>query len=634
MIRFKEVSLRRGGRLLFEHATLAIRSGQKIGITGANGVGKSSLFDLLRGELHPDAGELYMPPALALAHVAQETQPSPRPAIEYVMDADKELRTIEAELQRAEKRLDGSAMARLHARLDAIGGYTARVRAGRLLSGLGFKRGDEEKPFGEFSGGWRVRLNLAQALMCRSDLLLLDEPTNHLDLDAVIWLRDWLASYPGTLLLIAHDRDFLDELADHILHIEDQAVSLYAGNYSAFEARRAEALTQQQAAYEKQQRESAHIRAFIDRFRAKASKARQAQSRIKALAKLELIARAHVDSPFRFAFAKPDKLPNPLLSLDQASVAYGEKLVLEDIRLSLSPGDRIGLLGPNGAGKSTLMKLLAGIVQPKAGTRETAQDLHLGYFSQHQVEQLHFDSSPLQHLQKLDRAASEKTLRSFLGGFGFSGEKALAAVAPFSGGEKARLALALLLYRKPNLLLLDEPTNHLDLDMRDALGFALQEFAGAFIIVSHDRHLLRTLADAFWLVAEGTVRPFDGDLDAYRQWLTSRLEHDRPEAAIAETSRKERRRQGAEKRQQLKSFQVAFQRAEARLDQLMDERARLDSLLTDTALYEGPAKEPLKASLLAKSRLEPQLREAEAAWLEAGAALELAADQLASEAAH
>jgi ATP-binding cassette subfamily F protein 3 len=624
MIHFQDVSLRRGGTLLFEHATLAIHPGQKIGVTGANGSGKSSLFALLLGDIQADAGDLVMPPGLVLAHLAQESHASAEPAVEYVMDGDKELRAIEAGLQQAEKDVDGIAAARLHARLDGIGGYTARARAGRLMSGLGFRREDAERPFAEFSGGWRVRLNLAKALMCRSDLLLLDEPTNHLDLDAAMWLQDWLAGYRGTLLLISHDRDVLDETTDHTIHIDDRKVSLHSGNYSAFQTRRAELLAQQQAAYERQQCESDHIRAFVDRFRAKATKARQAQSRLKALAKMELIARARVDSPFRFTFQQPDKLPNPLLRLEQADAAYGSRTVLQGINLCLSPGDRIGLLGPNGAGKSTLIKLLAGTLEPVHGVREAAQDLRLGYFSQHQVDQLRFDWTPLQHLRDLDPRATEKALRSVLGGFGFSGEKALAEVAPFSGGEKARLALALLLYQKPNLLLLDEPTNHLDIELRDALTLALLEFAGALVVVSHDRHLLRASADDFWLIADGGVRSFSGDLAEYRRWLTNRCDQEPPRAESSEASRKHHRRQEAAKRQQLRPLQVALQQAEVRLDQLLEERTRLEHLLTDSALYHHSAKERLKALLAAKSQLDSQVGEAEAAWLQAGEALELA----------
>jgi ATP-binding cassette subfamily F protein 3 len=623
MLSFKSVALRRGQRLLFEEASFTIHSGEKVGITGANGAGKSSLFRLILGEIHVDAGEISMPPNLDVAHVSQETPASDRAALEYVMDGDRELRVIEAELSEAEKRGDGVKLGLLYSRLEAIGGYEARARAAKLMAGLGFGPGDEAKVVSQFSGGWRMRLNLAQALMCRSDVLLLDEPTNHLDLDAVIWLQEWLSRYPGTLLLVSHDRDFLDDIVDHVLHIENQKVALYSGNYSAFEIRRAELLGQQQAAYERQQREVARVQAFVNRFRAKATKARQVQSRLKALSKLELIAAAHVDSPFKFSFLPPEKLPSPLLKLDDASVGYGTVAILNGVNLTLNPGDRIGLLGANGAGKSTLIKLLAGMLNPGSGERLEAQDLRIGYFAQHQLEQLRIDESPLQHLQKLDPKATEKDLRNFLAGFGFCGDQALAAVAPFSGGERARLALALLIYRKPNLLLLDEPTNHLDLNARDALALALQDYQGAMVLVSHDRYLLRTVADDFWLVADGKAEKFDGDLDDYRQWLSSRRAASQsPVESTTAPSRKDQRRQDAERRRALRPFQQALERAEAALEKLTSEKRRLEERLSTPALYETESKPTLQALLLEKAEIDCRLAEAESVWLEAMEALE------------
>jgi len=633
MICFKSLALRRGTRLLFEDVNLSIHPGQKVGVTGANGAGKSSLFGLILGSLHADHGELSIPPAWVIAHVAQETAAHARPAIEFVLDGDPEYRAIQTELEHEAAGDDGMRHAELHARFEQIGGYDAKARAGRLMNGLGFGPGDENRAVAEFSGGWRMRLNLAQALMCRSDLLLLDEPTNHLDLDAVIWLQDWLASYPGTLLLISHDRDFLDDITGQIVHIENQTATQYTGNYTAFETRRAEMLAQRQAAYEKQQREIAHIRSYVDRFRAQATKARQAQSRIKALARMEIISAAHADSPFDFDFLPPPKMPRPLLRLDEADVGYGDKTVVEKVELTLAPGHRIGLLGANGAGKSTLIKSLAGVLPLRAGQIIAAQDLRLGYFAQHQIEQLRMDESPLWHLQRLDPKATEKELRGFIGGFDFRGDTALSPIAPFSGGEKARLALALLIYQRPNLLLLDEPTNHLDLEMRYALSRALQDFEGALVVVSHDRYLLRTVTDEFWLVADGKAGRFDGDLEDYRKALAERRKtqvESPADTAKPAVSRKDQRRSEAEKRQQLRPLQQAFDKAEARLEKLAQSKNQLEDQLADPTIYEAANKDRLQTLLRDKASLAKELEEAELAWLEAGEALEEAAALLAS----
>ena len=526
MLTFSGLSLRRGTRLLISDASFTIYRGEKVGIVGANGCGKSSLLALILGELQPDAGKFDMPTQLVLAHVAQELDATQRAAVEFVMDGDVELRETEAAMAAAEARDAGAALGELHARYAALGGYDARSRAGRLMHGLGFSVADETRPVAAFSGGWRMRLNLAQALMCRSDLLLLDEPTNHLDLDAVLWLEEWLRSYPGTLLMIAHDREFLDRSVNRIVHIEQGAAKLYTGNYSAFEEQRAAQLAQQQSLYERQQREIRHMMSFVERFRAKASKARQAQSRLKALERMERIAPAHVDSPFEFSFLAPQKLPRPLLTLEQQSVGYGERVVLQSLNMTIVPGDRIALLGRNGAGKSTLMKLLAGELEARDGKRTEARDLRIGYFAQHQLEQLDVEESPLEHLRRHGGEAAarstEQELRSFLGGFGFSGDRVFEPVGPFSGGEKARLVLALVSFRRPNLLLLDEPTNHLDLEMRQALAVALQDYEGAVVLVAHDRHLLRAVADELLLVDAGRAAPFDGDLEDYARWfLTS-----------------------------------------------------------------------------------------------------------------
>src|SRR3984885_5973235 len=536
MLNFTDVTLRRGPRVLFAAATFGLFRGEKVGITGENGSGKSSLLGLVRGDLHPDSGSFEMPPGLALAHVSQELVATDQAALEFVLDGDVELRALERDMAAAESAGDGVHIGELHARYAAIGGYDARSRAGRLMHGLGFTTADEMRPVRAFSGGWRVRLNVVQALMCRSDLLLLDEPTNHLDLDAILWLERWLSDYPGTLLLIAHDREFLDRIVNRVVNIEHGRARAYRGNYSAFEEQRAAELAEQSALFTRQQQQIRHMESFVERFRAQATKARQAQSRLKALERMQRIAPAHVDSPFEFEFRAPDKLPRPLLALQNQSVGYADHVLLQRVTLSLAPGDRVGLLGRNGAGKSTLMKLLAGELPAAAGTRTEARDLALGYFAQHQLEQLAVDDFALGNLRRLGgaraRSAPEPELRDFLAGFGFQGDRVFAPVAPFSGGEKARLMLAIVTFRRPNLLLLDEPTNHLDLEMRQALAVALQDYAGALVVVSHDRHLLRTVVDQFYVVHDGRVRPFDGDLEDYAQWLA--------QASVAETGTESR----------------------------------------------------------------------------------------------
>lgn len=633
MLTLRQLSLQRGSKPLFEQVSLTIYPGWKVGMIGANGSGKSSLFALLLDELHPDGGDLERPPRWVIAHVAQETPALSTSALDYVLDGDAELRQIEGELQMAEAAHDGERQAELHAQFDAIGGYSARARAGKLMNGLGFAADQLERSVAEFSGGWRVRLNLARALMCRSDLLLLDEPTNHLDLDAVLWLEQWLRSYPGTLLLISHDRDVLDNVVDHIAHIDQRQLTLYSGTYADFEEQRAARLALQQAAYEKQQREIAHLERFITRFRAKATKARQAQSRIKALERMERIAAAHVDSPFAFEFAEPGRLPNPLLAVEKVATGYGERRILEQLKLTIHPGSRLGLLGPNGAGKSTLIKLLAGLLPPLTGRIETGQGLAIGYFAQHQLEQLRPDWSALRHLQQLDECATDQQLRDFIGGFGFNGDRALELVAPFSGGEKARLALALLVWQRPNLLLLDEPTNHLDLDMRHALTLALQDYQGALIVVSHDRHLLRTVTDEFLLVADGRAQPFDGDLDDYREWINDRQrtvsrESEFPTANTGNSAleRREQKRQDAERRQQWalkrRPLEQRLKKLEQQMEKLHTEQSQLHDDLLEPTLYEETNKNHLKALLLRKAQVDRALEEIESEWLEAQEALE------------
>jgi len=630
MLNFNDLSLRRGPRVLFSNANFVIHRGSKVGLTGANGSGKSSLIAMILGDLSADQGDFTMPPNLIVSHVAQETRAIDRRAIDYVIDGDLELRSVQSQLQQAEHAGDGIRQAELHGRLESIGGYTIDARAAKLMQGLGFQPDQTIVSLRELSGGWRMRLNLAQALICRSDVLLLDEPTNHLDLNAVIWLQEWLAMYDGTLLFVSHDRDFIDGITTHIAHIEHNTVKLYKGNYSAFEEKRAEALAQQQSAFEKQQREIAHIKSFVDRFKAKATKAKQAQSRLKALQKMELIGRAHADSPFGFAFRNPDKMPNPLLGLEGVAVGYAGEAVISGVRFTLAPGARIGLLGPNGAGKSTLIKLLAGEIEPIDGTLTPAQDLRIGYFAQHQLEQLRSDESPLQHFQRLDKRATEKELRNYLGSFAFVGDLALDPVRLCSGGEKARLVLALLAYQQPNLLLLDEPTNHLDLDVRYALTVALQDYTGALVIVSHDRHLLRTVTDQFFLVGNGQVSEFSGDLDDYRSILDKQNAQPSQmiEQSSANFSRKDKRRMEAEKRQTLLPLHTACRNAEKRLDKLQLENQDLESQLANLELYQDQHKGRLKDLLQQKNRIERYINETEEIWLDACNALEQAEECL------
>lgn len=622
MLQFKNLTLARGVKILVRDASFQLHPGHKVGLTGANGAGKSSLFAMLLGELHHESGELEMPPDWVLAHVAQETPALPDAAIEFVLDGDRELRSVEQAIAEAELAHDGTRLGELHARFGDIGGYTARPRAAALLHGLGFSDADMARPVADFSGGWRVRLNLARALMCRSDLLLLDEPTNHLDLDAVIWLENWLKDYRGTLLMISHDRDFLDAVVNHIAHIEQQQLTLYRGGYSDFERQRAEKLAQQQSLYERQQREVAHLQSYIDRFRAKATKARQAQSRIKALERMELISAAHVDSPFSFGFRKLRAAPDPLLVLDEVDAGYADRTVLSRIKLTIRPGERIGLLGRNGAGKSTLIKLLAAGLKPLQGKRTEGKDLAIGYFAQHQLEQLRPDESPLQHMLRLDPQTREQEHRNYLGGFDFRGDMATTPCEGFSGGEKSRLALALLIWQQPNLLLLDEPTNHLDLEMRHALTMALQDYEGGMVLVSHDRALLRASCDRFILVADGKAELFDGDIDDYRDWLATQEAASKREekpAADKPAGRNERAQNKAERQARLAERRPLIkesEKLEADMAHWQQEKSQLDERLSDPALYYAADKSGLQALLKRQSELTQLIAQAEERWLE------------------
>ncbi|MDA8481577.1 ATP-binding cassette domain-containing protein [Pseudomonas resinovorans] len=619
MIRLQNLTLQRGPQRLLEGAELTLHAGQKVGLIGANGAGKSSLFALLRGELGPDAGDCLLPADWRIAHMRQEVDNLERLAVDYVLDGDQHLRRVQRELAAAEAGHDGTAIARLHIELDSADGYTADARARKLLAGLGFSPEQMDRRVGDFSGGWRMRLNLAQALMCPSELLLLDEPTNHLDLDAILWLEEWLKGYPGTLLLISHDRDFLDAVVDNVAHLELQKLTLYRGGYSAFERTRAERLAQQQQAYEKQQAQRAHMEKYIARFKAQATKARQAQSRIKALERLEELAPAHVDSPFDFSFREADKISSPLLDLSEGRLGYGDKAVLQQVKLQLAPGARIGLLGPNGAGKSTLIKTLSGDLDPLGGRLARGENLAIGYFAQHQLDALDAKASPLLHLQRIAPAEREQTLRDFLGGFDFRGDRCDEAVANFSGGEKARLALALIAWQKPNLLLLDEPTNHLDLEMRLALTMALQDFAGAVLVVSHDRHLLKSTTDEFLLVADGRVQSFDGDLDDYARWLVDFRARQVPVASSPanpdKTDKRAQRQAAAALRQQLAPHKKEADKLEKELGKVQEQLAGVEERLGDSAIYDAARKDELRDLLADQARLKGREAELEEAWL-------------------
>ena len=628
MIRFENVELRRGGQALVRNASFAIHPGWRVGLTGANGCGKSTLLAALRGELMPDAGSIERPRGWVLAHLPQEVVATPRRAVDYVLDGDSALRGLQARLEQTE---DGEERGHLYAEIDAIDGWSAEARARQLLAGLGFEPADPDRAVSEFSGGWRMRLGLAQTLMTRSDLLLLDEPTNHLDFETILWLEDWLRRYPGTLIVIAHDRRFLDAVVTHVAHIEHRQVQLFTGSYSAAERRRAEILAQTEAAATRVAQERAHLERFVARFRAKATKARQAQSRLKRLEKLEEIAVLRAARPMHLQIPAPNRLPDPLLRLDHAGVATAGKTRLQPATLRLRPDDRIGILGPNGAGKSTLLSVLAGLLPLTEGEREVEPGLVVGYFAQHQREQLDEGASPLLHLQRLVGAVTEQELRNLLGGFGFGGTRADMPVAGLSGGERVRLVLAMLVCQGPAVLLLDEPTNHLDLDMRESLAEALEDYAGALVIVSHDRELLSRVCDRFWRVHEGRVEDYDGDLDDYARELTrARVQigasgaEGRVPAATEREGGRERRQEAARQRQSLQPLRRAAEREEARCTRLQHELDAVEKALADPELYTGAEGGQLEALLQRQGRLRQDLEEAEAAWMEALEALEVA----------
>ncbi|MEP6884118.1 MAG: ATP-binding cassette domain-containing protein [Gammaproteobacteria bacterium] len=619
MLSARDLTLRRGPEPLFEHVDFTVFRGNKVGITGANGSGKSSLFAAILGDLNPDRGDIEVPAGLKIGHVEQEIAASPRAAIEFVLDGDTELRSVLRLIEDAERRDAAMALAEAYGLLQTIDGYRARARAAAIMHGLGFKSSDHARAVSEFSGGWRVRLAMARALCSRADLLLLDEPTNHLDLDAIVWLEDWLAAFPGTLLMISHDREFLDAIIDRVLHIENNAIHAYSGNYSQFEKKRTEELALQTALQARQLKRVAEITAFVNRFRASATKSRQAQSRIKMLERMEHIVPAHVDSPFEFEFFKPLKTPRPLLTVEDAACGYGTTRIVAGINASISPQDRIALLGPNGAGKSTLTKMLAGETPPLGGKRMAAADLSIGYFAQQQMEQLRPDYDAFWHLRNLGgpdfARGDEQRVRDMLGQFGFAGDRAFEPVGRFSGGEKARLTLAILVARRPNLLLLDEPTNHLDIDMRQALTVALQSFEGGLVIVSHDRHLIKTVADSLWLVADGKLEEFDGDLDDYQGWLRSRGKKD-PSAGAGAGARAAKRGQPKRAAASLSKLRGEIVEVEQRITAVAAQMSQVE-----TALCQDPMHGGLQAQHADLTRDAATL---ELRWMEIGTAIEVA----------
>ncbi|MFU2046898.1 ABC transporter ATP-binding protein [Avibacterium gallinarum] len=624
MILFTNLSLKRGQTTLLENANAIINPKQKVGLVGKNGCGKSSLLALLKKEISAEGGEVSYPANWQLAWVNQETPALAISALDYVILGDRQYVALQQQLEQANQNNDGNAIARIHEQLDTIDAWTIQARAAALLNGLGFSQEELSQPVSAFSGGWRMRLNLAQALLCPSDLLLLDEPTNHLDLDAVIWLERWLQQYQGTLVLISHDRDFLDPVVDKILHIENQKINEYTGDYSSFEKQRAEKLAQQTALYRQQQQKISHLQKYIDRFKAKASKAKQAQSRVKALAKMELIAPAYVDNPFTFEFREPLALPNPLLSMEKVSAGYENNgqitEILKQIKLNLVPGSRIGLLGKNGAGKSTLIKLLAGEITALSGNIQLAKGVQLGYFAQHQLDTLRAEESALWHMQQLAPQQTEQQLRTYLGSFAFHGDKVNEPVVTFSGGEKARLVLALIVWRRPNLLLLDEPTNHLDLDMRQALTEALVDYQGSLVIVSHDRHLLRNTVDEFYLVHDGQVEEFKGDLDDYQKWLNEQNSQNQLSGKTesnkesSSQNRKEQKRKEAELRQQLAPLRKSLAQWESKMETLSQKLADIEQQLANGDLYQAEMKENLTALLKDQAEYKKQLDEVEMEW--------------------
>ncbi len=632
MIILEDIALRRGPKLLMQGASTTLQPGQKLALIGANGTGKSSLFAMLLGELSADQGQIRGMTGLRVAHMAQELEVSGDSTLNFVMAGDAAVYQLTQDIARAEQAEDYERAAYLYQEMEVLDGYSAPRRAEQLLLGLGFAQADLQTSVTEFSGGWRVRLNLARALMTPSDVLLLDEPTNHLDLDTMLWLQGWLLRYQGTLLMISHDRDFIDAICERTLSLEQEQLIPYRGGYSAFEQQRAERMAQQRAQYAKQQREIGQMEDFVRRFRAKATKARQAQSRLKALERMETVAPAHVDSPFSFQFPEPGKSSDPLLTIDNLVLGYGDDVVLDGVSLSLHPGDRIGLLGKNGAGKSTFLKGLTGALPALSGDRVTGAHLRIGYFDQQQLEVLDLQASALLHLQRLTPKVREQVILDFLGGFNFRGDRARQEIAPFSGGEKARLALAMVVWQDPNVLILDEPTNHLDLEMRHALAVALQGYTGAIVLVSHDRHLMRHAVESLWLVDEGAVTEYPDDLSAYEQWVlsgdrTAAVTSGKAASKVTETAEgkgKQHRQSAAEQRARLRPLQKALEKTERTLEGLQQKLVELQAQLANSDLYEPNQQSQLAKLVETEGSLKSQLSETEEAWIQQQEAIESA----------
>ena len=620
MIRLDAVDLLRGGVKVFDRASLVVQRGQKIGVVGANGAGKSSLIALLLGELEPDGGVVERPAGVVTVTIAQDAPSGDDPLIDYVVCGDSRIAAIRARLGAAEASGDADGQAAAHAELETIHGYAAEAEASRILHGLGFAPGEESRPLDTLSGGWRMRAALARTLATPSELLLLDEPTNHLDLDAIVWLEAWLRRYSGTLLVISHDRDFLDPIVDRVALVGDGRIAVYTGNYSAFEQLRSAEVEHSRRAAQRIRRERARIQAFVERFRYKASKARQAQSRIKALERMQVSAPLHARNRFDFRFLEPEHSPRPVATLDSVSFGYGDSVVLSDVSMRLAPGDRIALLGANGTGKSTLLRGLARRLASSAGTIEHSPRARVGYFAQHRIEQLDHHRTPLELVRAAAPGMREQDMRNFLGGFRFGDAAATRRISPLSGGEKTRLALALLILERPNLLLLDEPTNHLDLDMREALAAALQSYSGALVVVSHDRHLLRLVSDSLWLIADGQAAPFDGDIDDYARWLVERhlaqtLDQPRIGGETA-AARRERRQRLADARRRTTPLRREIEALEQRLGALDDERASIESVLADVAIYREDERARLHELLVRRGKLDAEITAVETTWLE------------------
>ena len=608
MLSFNNLSLRRGTNLLFEDVSFTVHRDNKVGLVGANGTGKTSLFKMIQGEIDSDEGDFKYPPDLKIACLAQEVPGTDELALSYVMSGDLKLLEIQNSITKAENEQDYGALGELHSQFEDHDGFTAKSRAEQLLVGLGFSEEEFSKPLKDFSGGWRVRLNLAKTLMQPADLLLLDEPTNHLDLDAIIWLGNWIKSFKGAMLLISHDREFLDECVGFIAHLHNSTIELYKGNYSQFEIRKAARLAELESNYNKQQREISHMQDFVRRFKAKATKARQAQSRIKALERMELIAPAHIDSPFQFTIPETEKISNPLIVLEDADLGYSDAII-NKVKIAFRPGDRIGLLGVNGAGKSTFVKSLKGDLQLLQGNKIEGKNLKIGYFSQHQVDDLMLDKSPIDHLAKVEKKVTESEIRNFLGGFNFRGDKAKDVIKNFSGGEKARLALAIIAFQKPNLLLMDEPTNHLDMDMRQALTVALQDFSGAIVLISHDRHLLANTVDEFLIINEGKIERFNGDLLDYRKMI---LQGPYKESS---TNKEDNEDKVKDKKDQ-KKIKTQILAIEKTLKRLNRKLAETQKFLNSPDLYNDSSKMNLHDLLRDQVNLDAEIKSTEEEWLE------------------